>query len=349
MAADSIFLTGATGLVGGLLLRRMAEHNPKRTIYALTHRCHAITDLPNVRAVAGDITQARLGMPNDLYLELCGSVDTIVHCAASTKFTLPLPAARQVNVLGTANVLQLARGARRLKLLLHVSSTYIAGRRSGPLPETSVVDPAGWYSSYEQSKFEAEQLLCEQGKGLPWVIARLSTLVGDSRTGLISQYNYFHQLLRLVPRNLFPVIPGDPDAPVDVVADNWVAEALLGVLQGESPPGTVLHLCAGPSQSMPVREVVELAFDLHRRREPGSRAKAPSFVSLSEFQAYASGLRTRGEETRWRMAALLTLCLGRLEVHQPFLNCGTTASLAGWGITPLRTRDFLPRIMQSCL
>jgi nucleoside-diphosphate-sugar epimerase len=350
VAADrnGIFLTGATGLVGGLLLRRVAEDNPKRAIYALAHHCHAITDLPNVRAIPGDITQPRLGIPNDVYFQLTDLFDTIVHCAASTKFALPLPAAREVNVLGTANILQLARDTKHLKRLLHVSSTYVAGRRSGPLPEAPVVDPAGWFSSYEQSKFEAEQLICEQGNGLPWVIARLSTLVGDSRTGRVAQFNYFHQLLRLVPRNLFPVIPGVPDAPVDVVADDWVAGALLGVLREESPPGSVLHLCAGPSQSLPAWEVVELAFELHRRREPKSRATVPSFVSLSEFQTYAAGLRTKGEETLWRMSGLLLLCLAHLEVHQPFLNGGTTASLARWGVTPLRTRDFLPLIMQSC-
>jgi long-chain acyl-CoA synthetase len=347
--AHGIFLTGATGLVGGLLLRGIAEDNPKRAIYALVRRGRSVTDLPNVRAVPGDITQRRLGIPNDLYDQLTGLVDTIAHCAASTKFTLPLPAAREVNVLGTANILQLARDTRHLKTLLHVSSTYIAGRRSGPLPEAPVVDPVGWFSPYEQSKFEAEQLICEQGNGLPWVIARLSTLVGDSRTGRVSQINYFHQLLRLIPRNLFPVIPGVPDTLVDVVADNWVAGALLAVLQGQSPPERVLHLCAGPSQSVPAREIVELAFQLHRRREPKSRATLPSFVSLPEFQTYAAGLRTRGEETLWRMSELLLLCLAHLEVHQPFLNSRTTASLARWGVTPLRTRDFLPLIMQSCL
>lgn len=346
---NGIFITGATGLVGGLLMRRIAEDDPKRPIYALVRGSQSIADFTDVRAIPGDITLPRLGIRNDLYLELCGLVDTIVHCAASTKFSLPLAEAREANVLGTANILQLAHNTRHLKKLLHVSSTYVAGRRSGPLPEAPMVDPGGWFSPYEQSKFEAEQLICEQGSGLPWVITRLSTLVGDSRTGRVLQFNYFHQLLRLIPRNRFLVIPGVPDATVDVIADDWVAEALLRVLQGESPAGSVLHLCAGPSQSLPAREVVELAFELHRRREPNSPATLPSFVSLSEFVAYAAGLRARGEETLWRISEMMVLYLAHLEVHQPFLNGCTTASLARWGVTPLRTRDFLPRIMQSCL
>lgn len=346
---NAILLTGATGLVGGLLLRRLAEENAGRTIYALVRRLDANADLPNTHFVLGDITQPGLGVPEDLYSRLSESIDTIVHCAASTKFTLPLAVSRQINLQGTANILELARHCRQLKMLLHVSSTYIAGRKAGPLRETPMTEPDGWFNPYEQSKFEAEQLIYDHAIGIPWVIVRLSVIVGNSCTGHVSQFNYFHQLLRFVPHNPFPFIPGDPGAPVDVVADDWVTDALSSIVNGDViPSGSVFHLCAGPSQSLPAQEVVDLVFQSHRRRERSSRVPIPFFVTLEEFQMFVMALRRRGGAASSQMAELALLCMPHLELCQSFLNTVTNPFLEQHGITPRRTRDFLPRIIESC-
>src|SRR5947209_5292167 len=133
-------------------------------------------------------------MPKEDYLRLADSIDTIVHCAASTKFNLPLLESREINVQGTANVVELARRSPCLRKLLHVSTAYIAGRKPGPLHEAAMTEPHGWFNSYEQSKFEAEQIVLDQASDIPVVIARISTIVGNSSTGRISQFNYFHQL-----------------------------------------------------------------------------------------------------------------------------------------------------------
>jgi nucleoside-diphosphate-sugar epimerase len=343
---NGIFLTGATGLVGGLLLGRLARENPERSVFALVHNRQPASMHANVHLLPGDITKKGLGMAPEVYAQLCYSISTIVHCAASTHLALPLNESRRINVEGTANVMALAEHAPRLKLLLHVSSTFVAGRMPGELYETPMRKSAGWFSPYEQSKFEAEQLILEQGRELPWVIARLSTLVGNSATGHIAQFNYFHQLLRLIPRNPFPIIPGTPDAPVDVVADDWVSDALLKVMGTPPATGTVLHLCAGPQQSLAAQDVLELAFSLYHRDRPNRRAILPSFVSLSEFESFLA--RNQGAEKLGRVAELVLLCLPHLEVHQSFLNAGTTALLARSGVKPLRTRDFLPRVMASC-
>jgi len=89
---DAILITGATGLVGGLLLQQLASEYPERSIYALVRNCAARTSVPNTHLICGDITRPGLGLPADLYSLLCRTVNTIVHCAASTKFTLPLAA-----------------------------------------------------------------------------------------------------------------------------------------------------------------------------------------------------------------------------------------------------------------
>ena len=247
-----------------------------------------------------------------------------------------------MNVQGTVNVVQLAQCTTRLKTLLHVSSTYVAGRASGSLREGPVRFANGWFSAYEQSKFEAEQYICEHANGIPWVIARLSTVVGNSRTGYVSRFNYFHQLLRLVPRYPFPFIPGDPKGLVDVVANDWVTHGLLGILEGEVNAGTVFHFCAGPSQSLPAQEVVEVAFRLHRLIHPASCVVVPSFVGVDQFQTFAEDLRRKGKATLSQIAELLLLCLSHLEVDQSFLNTKTNRFLEQYRIVPPKTREVPP-------
>ncbi|MGH9621387.1 MAG: SDR family oxidoreductase [Bryobacteraceae bacterium] len=244
--SGAIFLTGASGLVGGLLLRRLSEQMPSNIIFALSRSSNRIPRLPNTHAISGDICKPGLGLDRDLYSLLCESVGTIIHCAASTKFTLPLEHSRKANVNGTRNILDLACRAKRLKLLLHVSTVYIAGQKSGVLCEARFTDPGGWFSAYEQSKFEAEELLHVHGTGVPWIIARLSTIVGNSQTGKTSQFNYFHQLVRLVPHNRFPIMPGAPDAPVDVIPDDWATEALEAILGRKHQYGRTFTCAPAP-------------------------------------------------------------------------------------------------------
>ena len=335
---DGILLTGAGGLVGGLLLPRLAADYPHRTIVALLRTSNPTAASPNVHFIQGDISRPRLGLSDDVYACLCRSVGTIVHCAASTKFTLPLPESRAVNVTGTANIVELARRSSHLKMLLHVSTTYIAGRKTGPLPEAPMTEPAGRVSPYEQSKFEAEQFLCDHAADIPWAIVRLSTVIGNSQTGHVSRPNYFHQLLRFVPRNPLPYIPGDPDVLVDLVADDWVTAGLLEILRTDPSAGAVFHLCAGPEQSMPAREIVDMLF------RPRGLA-VPSFITTEQFQAFATELQQAGDTNAARLADLLLLCLPHLGVAQSFLNCKTNRLLEQRGLRTPVLRDFLPRIV----
>jgi thioester reductase-like protein len=347
--SDAIFLTGATGLVGGLLLRRMAEQNPSRAIFALVRSSVPVSHLPNTRLLRGDISEPRLGLTWDLYSQICKSVGTIVHCAASTKFSVPLPLSRKVNVEGTENILELASNVKRLKVILHVSTVHVAGRKSGVVRETQFTHSDGWFNPYEQSKFEAEKLICKNAGGLPWVITRLSTIVGNSLTGKISQFNYFHQLLRLIPGNRFPIIPGSPETAVDVVPDDWAVEALQAILRGNPASGSIFHLCAGPSQAVAAQEILEMAFRLHYQNQPRSASAMPHFVSVDEFETLVKGLERKGQMGLARMAEMLLLYLPHLDVRQSFLNENTNQFLKSAGIVPRRTHDYLSRIIQSCL
>jgi uncharacterized protein YbjT (DUF2867 family) len=60
--------------VGGLLLRRLADENANRIIYALVRRPEATAKVKNTRFVLGDMTQPGLGMREDVYSHLAESI-----------------------------------------------------------------------------------------------------------------------------------------------------------------------------------------------------------------------------------------------------------------------------------
>ncbi len=89
--------------------------------------------------------------------------DEIIHCAASVSFDLPLDEARAVNTAGAARVAELAaRTAVRgngLRRIVHVSTAYVAGQRTGTFGEDQMTIGLPFRNTYEQTKHEAEQLL----------------------------------------------------------------------------------------------------------------------------------------------------------------------------------------------
>src|SRR5262245_38491748 len=96
----ALLLTGATGLVGGELLKLLRVAKPGRCIAALTRHNGKIADLnltTGVMALQGDLTHPRLGLDDRTYAQLTDSIAEIVHCAADTRFSLSLESARAVN------------------------------------------------------------------------------------------------------------------------------------------------------------------------------------------------------------------------------------------------------------
>jgi long-chain acyl-CoA synthetase len=274
----SILLTGATGFLGGEVLVRLLEQTDRDIITlvradddaAAGRRLRTTLDvlLPpdridpsRVRAVAAHLDRPGLGLDADRRDLLIAGVDTVVHCAASVQFTLPLEEARAINVDGTRAMLDLARRAPALERFVHVSTAFVAGDRPGPYRECEGDVGQPCRNTYEQTKLEAEQHVL--ASGLPNVsILRPSIVVGDSRTGWTPAFNVIYWPLRAFARGLFPVIPGDPDARVDIVPVDTVADALLTLATDEPRSGT-FHVVAGDDAPTAHRltELAAAAFD----------------------------------------------------------------------------------------
>ncbi|KAL8193623.1 hypothetical protein R6Q57_026758 [Mikania cordata] len=87
--------------------------------------------------VAGDITFENLGVKNPRLLQhMWEDVDVVVNVAATTNFDERYDVALALNTFGAKNVLYFATKCVKIKLLLHVSTAYVAGEKPGLIPET---------------------------------------------------------------------------------------------------------------------------------------------------------------------------------------------------------------------
>jgi nucleoside-diphosphate-sugar epimerase len=234
-----ILVTGAAGLIGSELCGQLAERG--HAVLALIHRTSVLRrnngrmikpapysgarlDRGAVLAVKGDVREDRLGFQPEVASAVASVIDLIVHCAAETGFQLA-PDSHTVNVEGTRNVIAFARCAKRCPPgLVHVSTAYVSGERSGPILEDELDLGQIFANDYEATKARAESIVHESG--LPAAIARPSIVVGDSATGAIGRFRNVYGLLKLIGSGQVTVLPTTSDASLDFVPINHVINGL---------------------------------------------------------------------------------------------------------------------------
>ena len=85
-------------------------------------------------AVAGDLTEDGLGIAADRRERLVEDVDFVVNFAGTVVFDEPIDSALEQNAMGAARVVAFAKACRKAALV-HVSTAYVSGRRTGRIPE----------------------------------------------------------------------------------------------------------------------------------------------------------------------------------------------------------------------
>ena len=248
---NPVFLTGATGFLGMEVLARLVEKGDRDVVAlvraadseAATERLHGVMAKlwrdpspyhDRVRAVAGDVTSPGLGMDRAERAEIAEEVTAVMHCAASISFDLPLDEARQINVEGTREMIGFAREAKscgRLDRFVHVSTAYVAGITKGIFRERQLDAGQEFRNTYEQTKWEAEHVV-NDAADLDPVIARPSIVMGESGSGWTPAFNVLYWPIRAFSRGLFESVPARPEALVDVVPVDYVADALVFLLGG---------------------------------------------------------------------------------------------------------------------
>lgn len=276
----AILLTGATGFIGGDLLRSLLARDPEARVYCLVRarspellaaRHRALIahvgvdglDRDRVIAVPGELVRENLGL-GDAFAAIAREVGEIYHVAASTKFDLSLEDARAVNRDGAARVLAFARAAQDaggLRRFHHVSSAYVVGRREGILTEDDVPRCPLFRNTYEQTKWEGEQILAPERVGVPITCYRPSIVVGHSGTGETLHFRVLYDPMRWVYGGKMDVLPCRPEVRLDVVPVDYVCAALLAIGARDDSEGRIYHLTSGPEGAMSIRAIVDAAVD----------------------------------------------------------------------------------------
>jgi thioester reductase-like protein len=346
----AVLLTGATGFVGMELLARYLERTDAHVVTLIRapddesarRRLDAVlANLFGYRAgryanrvtvVAGELTAPLLGLNPARWERLAAQARTIIHGAASISFGLSLETARAINVEGTRRMLELAARARDLGVLeryAHISTAYVAGTHAGRFCEHDLDLGQGFNNSYEQSKFEAEQLV-RSWHDLPFTIMRPSIVVGDRHSGWTSAFNVLYWPLRALSRGVFAAVPANPSSPVDVVSIDYVADAIHELCQGAGDAGRTYHLTAGPEAST-LGEIVTFASGYFHR--PG-----PKLVPPAEFASVAENVaRSVLEEG--------SVYFPYFHVATTFDDSFTRARLEPAGIRVSPLRDYLGRLL----
>ncbi|KAJ4724784.1 Fatty acyl-CoA reductase [Melia azedarach] len=89
-----------------------------------------------VTAVPGDVSYENLGIKNyNLKEEMLKAIDLVVNFAATTAFYARYDVAFDTNTMGIFHVLNFAKRCNKIKMLVHVSTAYVCGERSGLILE----------------------------------------------------------------------------------------------------------------------------------------------------------------------------------------------------------------------
>lgn len=303
-----VLLTGATGLLGGCLLRDMLAAGWQVAVLARASRKHGAIEriehvlrnwealgglrLPRPRVLEGEIDGAaeriRLS-PTDLYWAQ-GHVGQLIHCAASVTFHSHSEGGDpyRTNVGGMRAVLGFCESAD-IGALHHVSTAYVCGDRAGTILEDDLDHGQTHGNDYERSKFEAEQILHAAAPKLDMVtVFRPSIIVGEMATGYTNSFHGFYTPLKILsagvslggvrgmpPEQFWSALGFRGSDSKNLVPVDWVTAAMTRIIRDPFLHGRHYHLTS--SHPTPVQLLGEV------------------FASILSDLASAHPVRTGGE------------------------------------------------------
>jgi nucleoside-diphosphate-sugar epimerase len=312
-ARRTVLLTGASGVVGRALLRRLRDFD----VVCLVHRSPVCG--PNVIAVPGDIAKPMLGLAEHAYAELAAKVDAVIHCAAITGFNRTGGSLEATNVAGTEYVAAFAVAADAV--LYHVSTAFVHTTVDGDRGRTAI--------GYASSKLAGERAV--RSSGAAHVIFRPSVVIGDSVTGEIAAFQGLYQVAAGIFAGTMPVIPFDPSWPIDFVPADVVADAIACVVEHRVTEGE-FWISAG-EKALRLDEGVRVAVDLAQGLGVG--IDAPRFVPPDMFDRLIRPVFLDAMPAKIRRNVLRTL-----EFFTTYLQSGQTKpssldELVALGASPL--------------
>lgn len=291
MSGTRVLVTGASGFLGGYVVRDLRAHGLD-VFTAGRDRAALARVADEEHRLVGDLASLA---SEDL------QVDAVIHCAAlSSPWGAPR-AFQEANVDGTVHVVEFMRrnSARRL---VHVSSPsiYAAARDRLGIREDDV-DERNRLSEYIRSKIAAEQLLqhaLAEGSVPELVIIRPRGLLGIGDPSLVPRLIDIHDRLGV------PIFDGGENL-IDVTAVENVALALRLALTRGDAAGGVYNITNGDPRRF--RELLVRLLELSGRTprvRPVSRRAAWAAASVLEAVCRVLPGRPEPPFTRYTLSTI---------------------------------------------
>jgi nucleoside-diphosphate-sugar epimerase len=250
-----IFLTGATGFIGGEVARRLrARGDEVRALVRTPGKAGALEAL-GCELLQGDLSD------EGALVRACEGQDAVVHCAAV--YEVGIPGSRRdelvdANVRGTERVLGAALTAG-VPRAVYVSTVAVFGNTGGEVAHEDWSRTAdGFTSVYEETKVCAHKRAQQIGaRGLALVTVQPGVVYGPGDTST------FGDLLGQLLDGKLPALPF-PGLGVSPVHRDDVAAGILLALD-EGVPGQSYVLAGEPVR---MRALIDELAELSGRRRP---------------------------------------------------------------------------------
>ncbi|MFJ4567223.1 amino acid adenylation domain-containing protein [Streptomyces caelestis] len=206
-ALRHVFLTGGTGFLGIHLLDELlrttgatvaclvnapddAAARARLDARARHYRLPLTSADERIEVIRGDLGTERFGLGEEAFIRLAERTGAIVHAGAEVNLLYPYQRLRPANVLGTREVIRLARGGSGPPRPVHHLSTLALLPHGAAAPDESTFPSVGEVpeSGYSQTKWVAEAMLQEASRqyGLPVSLYRMGEVMPHTRTGVFS-------------------------------------------------------------------------------------------------------------------------------------------------------------------
>jgi thioester reductase-like protein len=340
----TLLITGVTGTLGKEMIKELiltTEHNlyvlvrrkARQTHWDRMRKILAAANLERylgtrVHVLEGDVTLPQFGLTADDLAILRREVSEFFHVAALTALNGSQEDCDKINIGGASQALNMAWDllrTGRMKRFFYFSTAYVAGSRQTYRSfEDTVPENPAHANFYESSKYAAEKRVrVAMREGLPVTIFRPSIVVGDSRTGEVSEFNVIYPFMKLFAHGILTVLPTRLENSFNIVPIDFVIKASLAIAAQENSLGKTFHLV---TQNPPT-----IGMLLKVKTEEYPQLPPVEVVSPDHFRPENLDMVSKS------VFQMLEPYLGYLNDDLTFDTANTEKALEGTGITMPKT------------